>query len=75
MINDHHDPTKCDNQINNKYSHSPSAVLASAKAEKKGKYCDECCATFTPLCYLVDGLKVGDEAAFFLKHLARSLYL
>ena len=56
-------------------SHSPSAVLASAEAEKKRKYCDactECRATFTPLCFSVDGL-VGDEAACFLKHLGRSL--
>ena len=56
-------------------SHSPVAVLASALAEKKRKYCDACTehhATFTPLCFLVDGL-AGDEAACFLKHLGRSL--
>ena len=56
-------------------SHSPSAVLASAEAEKERKYCDACTehrATFTPLCSSVDGL-VGDEAACFLKHLGRSL--
>ena len=56
-------------------SHSPSAVLASAEAEKKRKYCDCCtehCAIFTPLCFSVDGL-VGDKAACFLKHLGRSL--
>ena len=56
-------------------SHSPSAVLASAEAEKKRKYCDactECRATFTPLCFSVDGL-VGDKAACLLKHLGRSL--
>ena len=56
-------------------SHSPVAVLASAEAEKKRKYCNACterCATFTPLCFSVDGL-VGDEAACFLKHLGRSL--
>jgi len=50
-------------------------VLASAEAEKKQNYCDACTkhhATFTPLCFSVDGL-VGDEAACFLKHLARSL--
>ena len=49
-------------------SHSPVAVLASAEAEKKRKYCDACTehhATFTPLCFSVDGL-VGDEAACFL---------
>ena len=56
-------------------SHSPSAVLASAEAEKKRKYCDACTqrrATFTTLCFSVDGL-VGGEAACFLKHLGRSL--
>jgi len=56
-------------------SHSPGAVLASAEAEKKRKYCDACtkrCATFTPLCFSVDGI-IGDEAACFLKHLAGSL--
>ena len=56
-------------------SHSPVVVLASAEAEKKRKYCDACTerrATFTPLCFSVDGL-VGDEAACFLKHLGRSL--
>ena len=56
-------------------SHSPVAVLASAEAEKKRKYCDACTerrATFTPLCFSVYGL-VGDEAACFLKHLGRSL--
>ena len=49
-------------------SHSPVAVLGSAEAEKKIKYCDACTerrrrdactehrATFTPLCFLVDGL-------------------
>ena len=45
-------------------SHSPSAVLASAEAEKKRKYCDACTerrATFTPLCFSVDGL-VGDAS-------------
>ena len=43
-------------------SHSPRAVLASAVADKK-KYCNACskrCATFTPLCFSVDGL-AGDE--------------
>ena len=49
--------------------------MASAEAEKNRKYCDACTehhATFTPLCFLVDGL-AGDEAACFLKHLGRSL--
>ena len=52
-------------------SHSPSAMLALAEAEKKRKYCDACTkcrATFTPLCFSIDGL-VGGEAACFLKHL------
>ena len=56
-------------------SHSPAAVLASAEAEKKRKYCDACTerrATFTPLCFSVDGL-AGVEATCFLKHLANSL--
>ena len=47
-------------------SHSPVAVLASAEAEKR-KYCDACTehrATFTPLCFSVDGL-ARDEAACF----------
>ena len=55
--------------------HFPVAVLASAETEKKRKYCDsctECCATFTLLCFSVDGL-VGVKAACFLKHLGRSL--
>ena len=56
-------------------SHSPGSVLASAEADKKRKYCDACTerrATFTPLCFSVDGL-AGDEATCFLKHLANSL--
>ena len=35
-------------------SHSPAAVLASAEAEKKRKYCaasSDHCATFTLLCF------------------------
>ena len=56
-------------------SHFLSTVLASAEAEKKRKYFDTCTerrATFTLLCFPVDGL-IGDEAACFLKHLGRSL--
>ena len=56
-------------------SHFPIAVLALAEAERKRKYnyaCIERHAIFTPLCFLVDG-NVSDEAACFLKHLARSL--
>ena len=49
-------------------SHSPIAMLASAEAEKKRKYCDAC----TVICYSVDG-HFGDEASCFLKHLARHL--
>ena len=58
-------------------SHSPSDVLASAEVEKKRKYCDasaERRATFTPLCFSVDGL-AGDEAACFLKHLRRKKFV
>ena len=56
-------------------SHSPGAILASAEADKKKKYCDACTerqATFTPLRFSVDGL-ASDEASCFLKHLASSL--
>ena len=56
-------------------THSPVAVLASAEAEKKRKYCDACSdrhATFAPLCFSVDGL-VGEEANCFLRHLVRRL--
>ena len=64
-----------DNDARSYLSQSPGAVLASAEAEKNRKYYDACTerrATFTPLCFSVDGL-AGDEAACFLKHLARSL--
>ena len=67
--------TMVDTDARSYLSHSPVAVLASAEAEKKRKYCDACTerrATFTPLCFSVDGL-AGDEAACFLKHLGRSL--
>ena len=43
-----------DTNARSNLSHSPSAVLASAEAEKKRKYCDICNerrATFTPLCF------------------------
>ena len=58
-------------------SHLPAVVLAEAEAEKKRKYCNACTkrhATFTPLCFSVDGF-VGDETACFLKHLAIRLYV
>ena len=48
-------------------SQSPGAVLTYAEAKKKRKYCNACteqCATFTPLCFLVDGL-ASDKAACF----------
>ena len=54
-------------------SYESQMIITSA--EKKRKFCDACTerrATFTPLCFSVDGL-VGDEAACFLKHLGRSL--
>ena len=53
-------------------SHSPQSVLASAEAEKKHKYSTTCSdrhASFTPLCFSVDGL-LGCEADVFLKQLA-----
>ena len=56
-------------------SNPPAAVLASTEAEKKWKYCaasSDHRATFTPLCFLVDGL-AGDEVNSFLQHLACSL--
>ena len=54
---------------------SPQAVLLSAEVEKKRKYflvCQARCASFTPLCYSVDGL-LGSEANLFIKHLAERL--
>ena len=48
-------------------SYPPAAVLASAEAEKKWKYCaasSDQHATFTPLYFLVNGL-AGDEASKF----------
>ena len=56
-------------------SRSPQAVLRSAEVEKKRKYslaCQACRASFTPLCFIVDGL-LGSEANFFLKCLAYHL--
>ena len=57
-----------DNDTLSYLSHSPSAVLASAEAEKKQKYCavsSDHRATFTSLYFSVDGL-AGDEANSFL---------
>ena len=57
-------------------SHSPQSVLASAEAEKKRKYstaCSDCRASFTPLCFSVDGL-LGCEADVFLKQLANRVF-
>ena len=48
-------------------SRLPEAILHSAEVEKK-KYLAAClarCASFTPLCFLVDGM-FGSEAKFFL---------
>ena len=50
-------------------SHPPQTVLASAEAEIKRKYSTACTdrrASFTPLCFSVDGL-LGCEADVFLK--------
>ena len=47
-------------------SRSPQAVLCSAEAEKKRKYmeaCLACHASFTPLCFSIDGM-FGTEADF-----------
>ena len=56
-------------------SRSPQAVLFSAEAEKKCKYmeaCSACHASFTPLCFSIDGM-FGTEADFFLHRLAEWL--
>ena len=55
-------------------SQSPEAVLHSTGVEKK-KYSAAClarCASFTPLCFSVDG-SLGTEARFFLRRLADRL--
>ena len=52
--------------------HCPQSVLATAEREKKRKYSDACAAkhvSFTPLCFLVDGL-MGVEAKTFMDRLA-----
>ena len=58
-------------------SHSPTAVLALAEAEKKRKYCtaspDHRATYLHTLCFLVDGL-AGGEANSFLQHLPRFVY-
>ena len=46
---------------------SPQAELCSAEAEKKRKYMEACLArhaSFTPLCFSIDGM-FGTEADFF----------
>ena len=56
-------------------SRSPQAVLCSAEAEKKCKYMEACLArhaSFTPLCFSIDGM-FGIEADFFLRRLAERL--
>jgi len=57
-------------------SRTPQLVLASAEEDKKRKYSDSCAnrrASFTPLCFSVDGL-LGGEAEVFLKRLANRLF-
>ena len=57
-------------------SHSPQSVLASAEVEKKCKYStafSDHCASFTPLCFSVDGLQ-GCEADVLLKQLVNRLF-
>ena len=56
-------------------SQSPEAILHSAEVEKKKKYSAACLAhraSFTPLCFSVDGM-LGNEARFFLRRLADRL--
>ena len=60
-------------------SRSPQAVLRTAEVEKRRKYgarygaaCLARRASFTPLCFSVDGL-FGSEADYFLRRLADSL--
>ena len=56
-------------------SRSPQAVLCTAEVEKRRKYGAACLArraSFTPLCFSVDGL-FGSEADYFLRRLADSL--
>ena len=56
-------------------SRSPQAVLRTAEVKKRRKYGTACLArraSFTPLCFSVDGL-FGSEADYFLRRLADSL--
>ena len=52
--------------------HSPKSVLFGAEIEKKRKYSAAHRAHFTPLCFSVDDLTVG-EASSFMKILASGL--
>ena len=57
-------------------SHSPQTVLASAQAEKKRKYStafSDRRASFTPLCFSIDGL-LGCEADVFPEQLVNRLF-
>ena len=54
---------------------SPQTMLGSAEAEKKRKYLEACLArhaSFTPLCFSIDGM-LGSEADCFLRRLADRL--
>ena len=56
-------------------SQAPQSVLAVAKKEKRRKYvraCEERRASFTPLCFSVDGMP-GKEAETFLRLLGSDL--
>ena len=56
-------------------SKSPDAVLRTAEREKKSKYslaCERSDASFTPLCFTIDGL-VAPEMSSFMKRLADRL--
>jgi len=65
-----------DTDAQSSQSHTPQSVLVSVEVDKKQKYSDSCAdrwASFTPLCFSVDGL-LGGEAEVFLKRLANRLF-
>lgn len=54
---------------------TPLAVLSSAEYDKRQKYsqaCQDCRATFSPLCMSIDGM-LGCEATAFLKQIGDML--
>ena len=65
-----------DTDVQSYQSYTPRSVLTSAEEDKKQKYLESCVdhqASFTPLCFFVDGL-LGGETEVFLKRLANSLF-